>query len=440
MRVAFPLVFLSTLVLSVAACSGGGDDDDDDDDGGGTPLTGDVSGAVGLALLKPADEPASGASFGEVAPVDTNGEPFFTLVKIDGDGNVDPVFNQLRPIHWVEVNDTHVAVSGRFDDVTVLQAGSGGEASIDCKLVVFPRTATGETVTCLTAASPGFPGNDPLLTEGVPIDYPGFTARGTDVFFTDLIQPSPTEGVTKLWRWQGGSDVIDLMLQLEDPLALAQPFAADGGSHVCAVSHAGGHPNGEETLYCSPLAAANWQVAPEDAGGFADRRALVLGATLVTGWSRVNLMTGEVVETGSQALPSGRRHTIHRGTEAFGIRKDIAATGGDLVFVNSAGGVVLDASVDWELIAGQGNGAFVYGTSQLRRLDFGTRTLEAENLLGSTTLLQVTDMSITTDDRIRLDGTTSAGFPAIVLVNTSSGEVTVTEEDVPRFQSVVPLQ
>src|SRR5262245_38672393 len=111
-----------------------------DDKGGGETLTGDMSGAVSLALSKPADASPSSLQIG--GTLDTSGEPFFTLVKIDGNGNVDPVFNAQRPIHWVEVNATHVAVSGDFHDISAQVGDDEEPRSVDCGLVVFPRTAT----------------------------------------------------------------------------------------------------------------------------------------------------------------------------------------------------------------------------------------------------------------------------------------------------------
>lgn len=394
-----------------------------------------MSGAVSVALAKPSVEEAS-AMFG-AAPVDTSGEPFFTLVKIDADGNVDPVFNPQRPIHWVEVNDTHVAVSGRFTDVAVLVEDGETPKSIDCSLVTFPRTATGEAVTCISRGV-GFPNSDPLQTEDVPLDYPGFTAEGATVYFTELQQENPTTGTTRMWKWDGGSAVVELMLQLSLPLALAQPFALDGGAHVCAVSLASGHPSGEEDLYCSPLSAPAWADVAGDSNG-SPSRGLVLGTNLVMGYARVSLVDGTVV-TAEEPMPSGRNHTILVGDTAWGLSVGLGGSGGDLVRVTSTGSTTIDASVDWERIAGAGNSAYVYGSSQLRRLDFATGVLDPTNHLGSTTLLQVTDMSLSTDDNIRLDGTTSTGIPAIVLVNTSSGEITVTQEDVPRFQNVTPLE
>lgn len=429
------VVAVAVLFVCLAACTSG------KDKGGGEPLTSDMTGAVSLALSKPADVTTIGG--GGDGTIDTSGEPFFTLVKIDGDGNIDPVFNQQRPIFWVEVNATHVAVSGDFDGVAAFVDGETEPQGIDCGLVVFPRTATGEEVKCLARSFHVglYPANDPHATGGSPsTDYPGFTATDGAVFFTEVIQPNPTDIEAHVWKWSSGSDVIEEMLQLAEPFALSQPFAMNGGAHVCAMTNNGGHPTGEEALYCTPEAPVSWQAVPEDPSGFPYMRARVLGTNLLTGYSRVSLVDGTVDLTSAAPLPSRREHTILVGDTAWGLSLGIGSLGGDLVRATSLGGELVDNSVDWERIAGTSGGAYVYGASQLKRLDFATATLGTANLLGSTTLLQVTDMSLTTDDNIRLDGTTSTGQPAIVLVNTVTGAVTITDEDVPEFQLVTPLE
>lgn len=422
----FRLRFLAlALPLSgIAACDGG-----KEEGGRGQTLTGDMTGAVSLALSKPAQQPLSFVPGGG-GTIDTSGEPFFSLVKIDSNGNLDAVFNQQRPIHWVEVNDTHVAVSGDFYDIAALVDDDESPRSVYCGLVVFPRTASDEPVKCLATFGTGF-NNDPL--EGSS-DYPGFTARGTAVYFTELFQPSPDEGYTKVWKWESGADVVEELLDLLPPVKLAQTFALRDDGHLCALS-----PPSGETLYCTPLGTIAWEVVPNEPGGHANRRALVLGTNLLGGFSKVSLVDGTSVTEGEPNLPSGRNHTILVGDTAWGLSIGIGNPGGGIVRVTPAGGELLDDSVAWERIAGEEGGAFVFGGGQLRRLDFATKTLGAD-FLSETTLLQVTDMSLSTNGNVRLDGTTGGGQPAIVLVNTSSGEVTITNEDVPTFQSVTPLE
>lgn len=421
------LLTLAAIAVAAAACTG-----NKKDDPSGTALTSDMAGAVSIALMKPVAPAFTTAAFAGTA-----GEPFFSLVRIDANGNVDPVFSQERPIHWVEVTETHVAVSGLFDDVSAIVDEGEPPQSVNCRLVTFSRVASGEPVKCIASFTPGFPNNDPMQTEGVPLDYPGFAAADTTVYLTD---GGGGAGIpTRAWKWAGGSDVIELLLELQAPLALAQVFAAEGGNHVCAMSLADGHPNGEESLYCTPLASISWMPVAKDPAGFPNMRGLVVGSSLVTGFSRVNLVDGTQTAMGTNRLPSGRNHTILVGTTAWGLSVGIGQAGGDIVRVTPEGGTTIDASVDWERIAGTGAAAYVYGASQLRRLDFASASL-GTNLLGATTLLQVTDLSLSMLPNIRIDGTTSAGTPAVVLVNTSSGEITVTQEDVPRFQSVTPLQ
>lgn len=99
-----------------------------------------------------------------------------------------------------------------------------------------------------------------------------------------------------------------------------------------------------------------------------------------------------------------------------------------------------DGSTQWERILGRGNYAWAYGGSQLRRIDLPTLVLGTANLLGSVNLLQVTDMSFSSGDLLRLDGVGSTGGPVVVSLDTVTGAITIETTDIPRFQDVVPLQ
>lgn len=419
--------------------------------GGAATLSGDMTGATSVAIYKAAPDAPQMQSFGEPPPSETPpAESFSTLVKIDADGNLGAVFNQQRPVFAVKVTTTHVVAFGDFHDIRAQVADGEDEKAIDCYLVAFPRNATGEAVKCLSQVPIGVyplhPDSTYLGSNRVDKDPLGFSVRGADVYFTDATLYGSVSGEldTHLWRWSGGSDQIELLLQFDaDAFTdnFSEPHVIENGGFACVQTV---HFNIDFRVLCSPIAPPlDWQNTGATTGGgesgISYGLSLVMGTNLVLTGSVVSLVDGTTTAT-SRSLPRDRSVTLRAGEDVFGI-SGTAESGGSLIHVSADGtGTVLNGALDWDLIVGRGNYGYVYGDNELRRIDLAAAVLGTANLLGGTTLLNVTDMSLSSGPNIRIDGTTNTGIPSIVLINTSSGEITVTEEDVPRFLSVTPLE
>ncbi len=414
------LLSLSAIVIAAVAC---------EKKDSASLLTSDMSGAVGLAIRKPVET----NGFAITAAETTGGQPFFSLVKIDANGNIDPVFNQERPVYFVAVSSSHVIVSGDFYDVATPEDGA-----IRCYLVTFPRTASGEAVKCISKGAPGLPASiDPISGYSTPPVEPGFVVAEGDVYFSETVQPNPSESTSRLWRWEAGAAENELLLQVAAPLTLIQPYTSPVGSYVCVN-------DSQPSILCSPYDPPNWADSGADAGSGLDPVGMVLGTSLLVQGSVINLVNGTRIASPvvfGATIPPPPWARVVVGTTAFGLQAIGTGNARRIVrFVPTGDILEIDATTNWERILGAGNYAFVYGSSRLQRLDLRTSVLGSSNLLGQVGLVQVTDVSFSTEGMLRLDGTGSSGLPVIVLLDTSAGTLTVTEQDVPRFQSVTPLQ
>lgn len=418
------------------------------DSGGAATLSGDMTGATGLAVTKPSAS-ASFQAFGEATPTPTPAEPFSTLVKIDENGVPSPVFNQQRQVFGVILSPSHVVVAGNFHDVRATVAEGEDEKAIDCYLVAFPRSATGEAVKCLSERPTG----RHLLGSDSPDPDPplGMAVRGEDFYFTVAYGESEE---SQVWRWTGGADQVELLLQFapESPAKFGEVHAMENAGFVCVQTL----PNVYWEALCTPVDTLDWQPSSATSEQGFSQHSLTLGTNLLLAGSILHLTDATVTPSTVNTLPAGPRNTIRVGNVAYGVTAGNTApseTGclgpnACLVRLQSDGTLTIfgetspgsnTSALDWERIVGADEVAYVYGESDLRRFDMAAAVLGTANLLGSTSLLNITDMSLSTTPLIRIDGTTSAGLPSIVLINTSSGSITVTEEDVPRFVSVTPL-
>ena len=424
---------LGLIGLSVAACGGG----PGNPGGHPEPLTANLSGAIGIGITKPT------TTSPRVVPLEVDaGAPaaLSTLVKIDSAGNVTEVLDQSRPVFNELVTSTHVIVSGDFHDI----AAADG-SPLNCSLIAIPKTAAGDPVVCLLQGDQLEVEAYALSTNG-PHDKPGMAARGGDLYFVQSTFDGSKYG-SELRHWAGGADTTEVLIHLNPGggSLLFQPFVAETSSDLCVVSigeGGGGSPSGGAT-FCGSTAASNWSDIGVSFNVLNGPAAIQIGHLLVgsaQGGSHNaidldTLVASDTVGGGPELW--GRTARATDGS-VFGI---FGTGGGGLQLLDNTGtSTTVDSSVPWTRIIGRGAYAWVYGGSKLQRFDLAAKTLDATNYLGMTTFLQVTDMSFSSANRIRLDGTLANGQPGIVAIDIDTGAITVTTQDIPRLSQVTPLQ
>lgn len=412
-------------------------------------LTADLRGARSVALTLPAVATAQSFALESTS----GGATFSTLVKVDSAGNVTEVLDQSRPAYDVAITPTHVLVSGNFHNILAVNA-TGGSMEITCYLAAISRTAAGDSVECLAFTGLGGSPGSPLPADQLSVfhnragdsgfeyvDEPGFVAWGTTAFFAVVTGNGPA---SELRRWLAGSGQTETLIHFSSgaPM-LYQPYVAPDGSHLCVVS-IGANSEGGQTI-CGPIGGSESSWADASAV-IAQFTAFQVGSTLYTGQSHQASKLIDLSDLSQQIpatpvdLPRLRDDSLPLldGQRTAFLRD--GAIGMLYATYSTANNPVVDSSVTWSRMLGDGNFGWFYGSSQLRRLDRNTGVLEATNYLGQTGMLTVTGMSFSTANRIRLDGTAANGDPVIVAIDTSSGEVTVTTEDLPQFQQTAPLQ
>lgn len=422
----------STLVVTACSGGGGGADDDDDDDGTtttptATPTPAAFAGAVGaasaLAVLQGPLTTAAFGSGGEFAASE--------LVAIDSAGNVTHVFNEVHPTWGFVLTSSHVVASGNFLGVHDTDGNS-----LDCYLVAIPRTASGGPAQCLSQEVVGTYAPGEAFSNG-HYDEPGIASDGLSVYFTMF---ENTQGKSELRGWDGISDSTDLLVQLDatDGSRFYTPFAAQGVENVCALASAVNSAAGK--LVCGDPSLANWSQAPMGASPVL-AETMQLGNLVVSTDKKVDLadltVADRVAGGSNGGLPKTRAKTVFTGDGgAVGI-----GYGNSYFRVDPNGDTsTLDGTAPWERLLGGAAYGWLYGGGELRRFDMFDGTLGATNYLSQTTMLQVTGMAYSTEDRLRLDGTGAAGGPVVVAIDTSSGAISVISEDIPRLGPIVPLE
>lgn len=437
-RIALFTVAIVTVILALSACkkSGGG---------GASPLLANMSGAVGIAITKASGSPAF---TGFAAAAQTTGQAFSEIVKIDASGNITPILDQTRPAYHAFVTATHVIVSGDFHGVVDVSGNS-----LDCYLAAIPRSASGEPIKCLLSGDPldaSYAGSDPTHPDANRSKYgdkPGFITLGTTAYFAQIVGlpngGGGSDATSEFRRWVGGSDQTELLIHLNAGGGgqLVQPFAVDGAPNVCVAAY-----NAMGQMFCGATnPGTNWMDMGLSPGDYSVQAHLI-GRNVVLGDGHAIRLDDLTVTS------SGVASTINFPTNwdltattfdgrIVGISQPGTTGVGSIVLVDSSANVtVVDSTIGWSRMIADGNYGYFYGGSQLRRFDRATATLGTANLLGSTGMLQVTDMSFSSANRIRLDGTAASGSPVVVAIDASSGAITVSDASLPRFQEVTPLQ
>jgi hypothetical protein len=243
---------------------------------------------------------------------------------------------------------------------------------------------------------------------------------------------------SELRRWALGADATEMLIHL----ALAQgagqfihPFAAAG--NVCAQFNS---VDGSRFL-CGSATGSTWKdINAPQPGGFAGGRPFMLGTDIIAASHVIHLADLSVsarpgAAGAQQPLLNSKFVRTLDGQQAV-----MVGSWGMAQVKKDGTYVPLDSSVTWERIIDGGAYAWAYGGSRLQRFDLATAKLDPTNYLGQTGLLQVTDMSISTGGKIRIDGTGSSGLPVIVSIDTQTGAIAITTQDLPRLQSVLPLK
>ena len=413
-----PVWILGGLVLLAgASCNGGGSRNDDDDGDPPSPLSASVQAATGIAIEKG----SSNAFQGE-------------LVTIGSGGDVTPVLSEARFTYGFVLTSSYVVASGDYYQVTTEDGGL-----VDCTLIAFRLDEDGP-VACLSQARVG--NYDPNSADAPGMDRTGIASDGDAAYFT-----TTSAGTTHLRRWQEGAGEVEILIQLAatEGNVMFQPFVSRANDNVCA--HAPGVGSNPGKMICGSVSAGTYAIVDMnsefvnwDALQVLDRVALLSGTIDLTTLTYTEMVPPEA---GPPALIA---KTVHSPTgAAVGISG--ASLGGwvydsaALVVIGTNGLASLLDPGPWEAIIGNDSYGWVYGGDELRRIELSpTIALQSTNLLASFGLLQISAMSFSTDDRIRIDGTSPMGDPVIVYLDTVTGEAVASAVELPRFYQVTYLE
>ena len=155
------------------------------------------------------------------------------------------------------------------------------------------------------------------------------------------------------------------------------------------------------------------------------------------GHHTINLSTGDIERTSTSFYPYSRFDLCQLSDGGV---VGIDGLESSLMMASRLGVVsTIDDLSNWEKVISDGVYCWVYGTGGLKRVDLSNGSLGATNYLEGTDMLQVTNMAVTSDNKIRIDGTASNGNSVIIYTDRDTGEVEVSTVSFPRFVSVIPL-
>lgn len=407
MRLAIvPVVSVAFAALVSASC------EDSGSSGGRGLVKADSSGASLLAITKPetgAAQPIAGAGF--------------ELLKVDAVGVAAPVLDQDALTWTVHPVGGWIVASG------IYPTGNGDEI---CYLIAFPEDSSGDDVVCLATDRVG-----EYLAEvpdNTAYDQYGIGSRGDTLFFTvPLTSTDPQKSY--LSRWVAGSTTSELLVQLDatDGNRMGWPVVHDQADNVCAIAPQINAAPGK--AICGAAEGNAWTLLDHPAEYLQDPM-IQVGTKLIHPEFSLELSTMVVTShLGLTQVPSFPKTCELQTGGAVGVNFV-----GELAAVSTNGSVsLLEGSEPWERLVADGNWCWVYGTNRLQRVARADGTLDPTNWLGTFSLLQVNDFSLTTEGLVRIDGVDSSGGPTIVYVDSSSGELTASPVELERMQQVFPL-
>lgn len=385
-----------------------------------------------------------------------------TLVQIDDAGNTSEVLNAYRVVYYVLQTDNYVISAGEFSNIL-----DADDNPIDCYLIAFSKTAAGDPVACLSQKPVG------LYS---PFDeYPlyrnkGVSARGGEVYFvtgsSEFYEAHDDEvfgggfgifigshdsanQVSELRLWTEGSDTTELMFQLEaaDGNRLDRVFASTTNENVCATAFGVNNESGK-AICGQPSDSSSWTVVglagdvtvPQQIGNLVWLGAETIDLDDLSVDATVGNASAPALDTEIYALGNGDHVALCEYIECGENGENCDNAG--IVNLNSANGVlaitVVDNSVEWERIKGNGSYIWIYGGDKLQRIAAGDGALDSTNFIVDLNLLQVTDMSFTALDSLRVDA--KAGIGDVILYIDSDGTTSIETTELDRFEEVVYLQ
>ncbi len=347
------------------------------------------------------------------------------LVKIRENGLVEKVLNTDLSIQFIRKSDSLIVIGGDFGSIIDIK-----DKTSTCTLIAFEITADDDGVYCLSSSKIGeyndYPENDPNAW----YDGAGFDVHSNIVYFIE----NSSSG-SALRRWELGEESSSKVLSLSGGTGalLTDVYTSSTNSNVCTITPALNSAVG--ALYCSTGGSSpSWSIVshPDTFTG----SEIVSFNNLVIGYEfALDLNDLSVAGTTYSYLPLDESLFAKGTSYAAGIVSGRALN----IWDTSGQGSTLDNTISWERIVGAGDVAWVYGQSNLKKVDLSAGTLDATNYLSSVGLLEVTSMNFISEDVIRLAGTGSSGGATTVFVNVSTGDIEQSSIDNPDLRQIVRI-
>jgi hypothetical protein len=388
---------IAAAILLACACTGSHKDEEPLE-----PTRADLTGAFAIALQADPD-------YG-----------WNQIVKITA-GGTEPVLSTSYPTWFLTDSTTHFIAVG-FERVV----GTNGE-SFYCGHVAIPKDAAGGPVKCLT------PGDDFGGFDGTEYWAEPVTTRGSEVFFglTARVGENLENLQDQIRRWDGISDTTTTIMAI-------------GGVRWASVTNSAGNmcaTQGQGTFYCGEPEVGTYEevVVPGDGHYFR------IGRYLIGDEQTLDLADQSMVATtGGGSVPYFVNFE----------RKIVAMPDGTFVGLDDELELVhISAPNRLQRIGTNGSGhfdaffgfaSFGYGyrsaSEDLRRIDLTALTVGTANFLSSLGMLSVNGIQLTTNDRLRVDGTGTNGFPAIVFLDVNTGEISSDTSEGPTINQIYSLE
>lgn len=419
------LIVLGILVTAIGCTSGKSNGDGGNPTptptptGNPTPTPGtfaDLTGAVAIAL-RPTPTPTPSATeltAGASGLPCTETMPTAELVKLDADGNAVPVLNGVYAAAYFVVTSANIIVRGSG---VVREVGTGDE--FHCCLLAIPRIEGSTPIRCLSDVTPGA-----NSVNGDPFNPSAIVVSNDAVVFK---YGNPANEVR---RWDGRSDVVETLVQLEGVTAV---FTAAEAGNVCVSAF--DSASSTNMMICGDPYVNTYAPIPGfDYSGYQigshiwnnnltlDLRTLQT-ATLTTGISFQYTNTPSLFP-----LPDGSYIAIAQiptATSIYVVRLSEPNVIQRIAVPAGQGGWY------WERMVGSQNFAVVSGTlygppytKDLRLVNLQTLTLNTANLMSSFALLQITTLSFAGPDVLEVRGTGNNGLTTSVFIDAYTGDVT----------------